>query len=140
MDESRRNRPPHRRPQARPVTADPHRRDPISLDGIAADEHLIQALANGHRRPGDVLAELLGAWLDDINTDSRGGVMSAQETLDRLDELAADFCPAGLPLINDLRARVAELEAIEQRAREIRTWPARAGSWAAAARYILGEA
>ena len=51
------------------MPADPTRRDPIRLDAVAADENLVRDLATGRRRPGDVLAELLGAWLDDINND-----------------------------------------------------------------------
>lgn len=50
----------------------PDRQDPISVDGIAADEKLVRDLAAGRRRPGDVLAELLGDWLDDLNTDASG--------------------------------------------------------------------
>lgn len=68
MDTRRRNRPPDRRPLGHPMT-DPARRDPISVDGVVADEQLVRDLAAGRRRPGDLLAELLGDWLDDINTD-----------------------------------------------------------------------
>lgn len=72
MDESRSRRPQDRRPLDHPMTGNNSRRtsrpEPLRLDAVLADEGLLEALRAG-RRPGDALAELLGAWRDDINAD-----------------------------------------------------------------------